>query len=401
MIAALILQTASPDAAPHRDVVVVGERPEDALARCRARRCSVAEDAAAALALARQQFVAGDYRAAHRTLVAATDRHRGDARTDPLPVAALWRNKAKLELHLGEAALFRSSVLQQYQVLRAGLPADDPQRLAGLIEIGDMLVQTRNGEGADAFYRDALAGGERAGRPQVAGPARLRLATLVLVRARGKPDAADERAAAAWVGPVIASTDPGYARYDFPARLLLARLAEQRGAAGRIDAALRAPRKDAGGKPVLVAADPIRLPELVKDDCAETFARASTDVGAGKSVASLCGNPQNGKGRDDVERQWIDVSFQIGDDGGVGDAAVLRHSDTYAGGWADAVLRAVGSRRYAVAAGAPTGGRTRVERFTLTAPYQLVTGERVRSRELNPVVETEDLTPDLAPRPVG
>lgn len=387
MILTLLLAQAV--ASPTADVVVVGRRLETELAACIARHCPVAEDAAHSLALARRQFVDGEYARARRTLADAVGRNRRFARTDPLPVAALWREKARVEAHLGEFDAQRASAVELYATQRQGLRADDPERLTGLIEIGDVDFHLGRARSAEGFYREALTLADRTGAKQVAAIARLRLAGTAMARTPGGPTAEDERAARAWLGPVIGAGDPTLAAFDWPARLLLARLAEKRGRAGQVDALLATLPRNARPAPRLVSADPVRLDRLGGMDCADPAARLP-DGGTGSGAG--CSNPQNRWLTTVVARQWIDIGFTVDAAGRVTDAEVVRQSDRYTGGWADLVLTSVRTRRYAVAPGMTDAAPIiRLERFTLTAPYETNFGTRIRSRAPGLVIESADL----------
>jgi hypothetical protein len=245
---------------------------------------------------------------------------------------------------------------------------------------------------AQDFYRQALSGAERSGRAQVGAIARYRLANTVMNRAAGRPSSTDEREVSEWLKPLIGAADPALAPYDFPARLLNARMAEQRGAKGQVDALLASLPPNTRAAPRLISVEPIGLEEIPGNNCAEAFAQQAET--GGSFTGTGCDNPQNRWLTTVVDKQWIDIGFRIDPTGKVADAEVIRRSGRHTGDWAERVLKSVRSRRYAVApATAAAGPLVRIERFTLTAPYELMSDSRIRRRAPKLVIESVDLTP--------
>jgi hypothetical protein len=210
--------------------------------------------------------------------------------------------------------------------------------------------------------------------------------------AAGRPSGSDAREVGALLGPLIGSADPALAAFDFPARLLQARIAEQRGAKGRVDALLAALPRGTRAPPRLISVDPIGLEKIPGNNCAEAFTQQAET--GGSFTGAGCDNPQNRWLTTVVDKQWIDIGFRIDPGGRVADAEVIRQSKRDTGDWAGRVLRSVRSRRYAVApAQAEAGPLVRIERFTLTAPYETMSDSRIRRRAPKLVIESVDLTP--------
>ena len=96
-----------------------------------------------------------------------------------------------------------------------------------------------------------------------------------------------------------------------------------------------------------------------------------------------------------VDDQWVDISFWITPDGKVTDAGVLRQSASLSGDWVKPIVVAVAGRRYAPLVTGPNElGLLRVERFTYTARWANGTGTHLRVREPTPHIETLDLSRD-------
>ena len=92
-------------AAPPIDssIIVTGRAIEDkrvALGACLARHCPPNEDIDASLALAETQLVAGKYREARVTLLAALGRDKKAAMAYPIPVADLYRANGRVAAQL-------------------------------------------------------------------------------------------------------------------------------------------------------------------------------------------------------------------------------------------------------------------------------------------------------------
>src|SRR5258706_3616290 len=160
-LAALSMPAPSQDK-PHapakgNDIVVTGVRLQDsekALKDCLARRCSPTEDIAATLAHAENQFVAGDYHDARKTLLSSVGRNKRFAKSYPVQVADLLHANSRIAAHLGESEGYRIGMVDVVTSLKAGLPDSDPRVLVAQIEVGDSFARTRQIEAAVSSYRD-------------------------------------------------------------------------------------------------------------------------------------------------------------------------------------------------------------------------------------------------------
>ncbi len=391
-LAALLPQVAAVSPDNPQDIVVIGRRLQDAQAaldQCLDRHCPVDQDVAATLKLANVQFLAGNYREARQTLRRSLLRNKGSAKSYPVPVASLWQAKGTVDAHLGEYDDVRTNGLQAFQALRKGLPDTDPEVLAGRIDLGDMWFHVGDRAAAELAYRAALSHAEKAGDKRTVAISRYRLANLVALRSP-TVGSGDEKAVAELLAPLIGSSDPALARFDFAARLFKARLAERRGAKGAVDAVFASLPPGVNPPPRSLSSTPIKLPSVDATNCAEDNGQTYH----GQVAFVGCQNPANLVSGTNVERQWIDIGFWITPDGGVRDIDVVRRSSKYAGDWEEAVTKSIGSRRYSASKVDATDREFyRVERFTLTAPYQNATGSRIRSRAASPVIELADLTP--------
>lgn len=361
-------------------VVVTAKRrpaPEAALAACLARRCLPDEDATASLALAEAKFVDGDYTRAARVVTDSLGRIRKFSRQYPEPVANLFRAQGRIAAHMGEYGDLKVAAINAHETLRDAFPAEDPRALAATIELGDMLYRIGQPQVAEGYYRQVVKRGDRAGQSGVAAIARLRLASLQAGPADRKPEPGAVRRAAATLGPLTEGRDPALARFRLPAALFLARLAERRGDGAAIDRVLRAIPAGARTAPILLSSDPIRLEQ--------------PGLSGGRDPLSYS-NPDNLAPTYDVRRQWVDIGFWVQGDGRVSDPEVIRAGSARTGEWNRPVLAAIRSRRYAPLSGTAAGGVYRVERYTLTAGYQMLGNSRIRQREPTLRIEMLDLT---------
>ncbi|MCC2975323.1 hypothetical protein LK533_01380 [Sphingomonas sp. PL-96] len=354
------------------EVVVTAVRLEqtaERLAECIARRCPPAEDVAASLAHVENQFVAGAYRDAQRTVAEAIRRNRGFANTNPVDVAVLYRADARINAHLGDGDGMKQAMRGMLASLRAGLPEEDPQTLYGRIEMADGLSELGNIRGAEREYKAIAEDAVAAGQPTIRNFALLRTASLKVSLAqlseRFRPEA---RAALDALKTSSASDASGF---RLATQVLETRLAMSGGDPDAIDALI-----------ARVKAEPTRTPRLLYGKPVE--------LGAGKWRDPPLQN---------YEDQWIDVAFWIGPDGRTRDAALLRQSEHYNGGWTKRVLASLASRRYAPLALPPGDpGLLRVERYTITSRLATRLGSRIAKPTGLPRVEVLDLTLD-APQP--
>jgi hypothetical protein len=354
------------------------------LADCIARNCPPAEDIAATLRHAENQFVAGDYDESRATMSASLRRNRADAAAVPVELSSLYRAHGRVSAHLGDSRTFQLSTLSMRDTLRRNLATDDFRTLAADIEVADSRRALGYPLEARDIYLRTARRAEAAGAHRVAAFARLRLATQDLPGADDPPyqrTTRSAREAVANLTTITGQADSAGADMALMAEILLARFERDGGDMRRTDALVQ--RFAAGNgatRPLLIAGDPIllnnqgRSRELIPDGALRRL--------------------QNS----DVTDRWIDVGFWVEADGRIGNFEVLRSSGDPQP-WANAVQESVESRRYAPLqldrqSGAP--GFYMVERYTLTAQIRFdCTGTRISCRDTELRVERMDLTPDM------
>ena len=331
------------------------------LEKCLAASCPPEADISATLAHAENQFVAGDYKGARRTLRESIDRNRQYRSRYPVALSELYRANANVLEHMGELTRLRHSIVEMRDTLKDNLPADDPRALAAELEVADFRFKSGFPQDAAEKYlaveRDALA----AGVPQVAVLGRLRYLSLLLQDAQAnKHDRSLSNKARDQISGFIANPTPGAERFALVGRILLARLDRAMGDQQSTDALIaEVVAQGSANRPLLIYSPPINL-----DDSR----RFTPD-------------------------KWVDIGFWVSDRGRVEEAEVLRSGGTP--DWADAVLRSIEKRLY-VPAKAADGKQSKffmVERYTLTAYWTEEAGTRMKSRSRIPRIERLDLTP--------
>lgn len=362
------------------DIIVTGMSLKDAkaaLADCIAQRCPPDKDIAATLAVAETQFVAGDYSDARATMLKSIGRNKQFASAYPVPVSDLLRANSRVAAHLGERDAYFSGALDVVGALKKGLPDTDWRVLGAQLELGDAYAKSGRLTAATDIYNKVARRARDLHLSTVQGYALLRIASVYAaasqIRGDGNYSAAIDAADA-----LIGDRDPALAPFGKAARLLKLKLDVRRGDAGAVDRLLAEYRDTSKGTaaPVLLYA-----PKIDLDD------RAASAV--------LSGPPANRILTDTVDRQWVDISFEVQPDGKVADVEVLRKSDKLAGDWVKPILTSVSARRYAPLA-ADTPSALRVERYTFTAPWTTATGSRMRVRAPVPQIEQIDLSRDPA-----
>ena len=368
------------------DVTVTAQRLRDterALQECIARKCPVDQDVAATLRHAENQFVAGKYAEARRTLLAGRGRNKRFAKDYPLPVSELLRANARIAAHLGEGEAYQVSTYDTLSALKSGLPADDPRILGARIEVGDMLARFGRFEPAEEAYRSVARRAHELDLPTVEGFALLRVGALYSSYAVGDPATYASGARRA-LDELIANPDPRLKPFVRAARLYKARNAARTGDTRALDALLAEFRDEgAGDRPVLLFAPPI--PEL----------RPSTRELSG-------GGALNRIALRNYDEQWVDISFYVAPDGHVTDAGILRASPKLDGDdWVKPIVATISARRYAPLKRDPSDpGILRIERYTLTSRWEEQLGTRIRQRSAAPQIEMLDLSNDPIPAKV-
>lgn len=368
------------------DIVVTGtslEEAQAALARCLDEHCPPDRDIAATLAVAETQFVAGDYKAARAVMLKSIGRNQRFAKTYPIPVSDLLRANSRVAVHLGEEGSYRSGALDVVSALKAGLPDTDSRVLDARIELGDAFLKTGQADSALDLYQKVAHQAHDLHLGHVEGYALLRIAGAYTAMSRTRNDGYYVSAIKA-CEKVTALTDPAAAPFIGAAKLLKAKLGVKNGDPGAIDRLIETYRALALGAttPVLLYAPPITQPEL-----------SGRETAGGETLGRVAmGN---------FDGQWVDIGFEVGVDGKVTDAEILRRSRTLSGDWVKPVLIAINGRRYAPLA-AGSAAAPRVERYTYTAGWTTTLGSRMRVRDPIPKIEMLDLSrdePASAPKP--
>ena len=374
------------------DIVVTGMSLRDTganLAACLARHCPPDQDVAATVAHAENQFVAGDYSGAQRTLHAALGRNRKHGKQYPLEVSNLLRANGRVAEHMGEAKDFQLSVLDMRDTLKAGYGENDFRTLVAQVEVGDSRAKLGYPDEAETIYQSVEARALAAKQYRVASFARLRRALIVRTRFDAEPTVANRNKLNSQLDVLVNQPLPGSDDFVLAAQVLRAHEDRKAGSGASTDALVRSfAAKGGASRPVLLYSEPLtridpRQPMPGGDTSREAWTRWSTN--------------RNG--------EWIDVGFWIGVDGHVSDAEVLRSSGAI--GWAKPVLGNIARRVYAPLRqdGDSAPGFYMVERYTLTARVtEGETGTHLRTREATPRIEMLSLTPetvDVPPKPKG
>ena len=369
--------TAPVPAEPQRDdektIVVVGRRLADterALADCIARQCPPKEEIDASLAHAENQFLAGDYEKSRQTLLAARRRNAKYAKDLPIDVADLLRANSRLAIMNGMPTAGRINTIDTLDVLKGGLPADDPRVLMQRLSVGDVFAKQGRFDAARDIYGTVEKQAHKAGLPTVEGLAMLR--TAVQYTALSAVDPVYVGSAKKAIARIRATTDPALAPFR-DSMATLERNVALRGKvrdAEQVELAKTAPAERAN-RAILVYSPPIDLPQMSRS--------GSTTVFVG--------------GED--KPQWIDVAFWIAPDGTVRDIDVARQSENAKGQWIERVKKSLGGRLYRpLALAANDAGLRRIERYSLFYNLLDIPGTRIAGRSPIPNIEVTDLTID-------
>jgi tetratricopeptide (TPR) repeat protein len=374
LLAALALASsdAPAAAAPNQPAIIVTGHPivetERALRECLARHCPPNEDIDASLAHAENLFVAGKYADARHVTLAAISRNHRYRKTYPIDVSDLYRANARISAHLGEGHDYELSTIEMHETLADALPKTDPRVIEADLEWADMYASFGRFELARQVLREAAGKADSAGRPDLAGIARVRDAWLYQI-------AGDAWRARDSLQKLAADTSPSGRLQRVAARILLARLDRAHGKSDSSNALVAEMASLHSKQPVLLFAPKIDLsPRLAEGDNA---------TGEGGSTTRLMAT-------DNFDDRWIDVGFWITPEGKVRDAEILRSRGPT--NWTKQLLAAISGRAYSPTA--DPGGTYRVERYSYTSRYMNVTGTRLRQRSPNARIEYVDLTPD-------
>ena len=367
------------DEAP-REIVVTARSLKDTesdLKACLARKCPPDQDIKASLAHAENQFVEGNYRDARSTLVNALGRNRKHKGQYPIEVSDLLRANGNVAAHLGEANVYRLSVLDMRDTLKSALKSNDYRVFGAEIEVADSRMKLGYLDEASDKYLEVEKRALAVGLPQVAAIARLRDLSLRVQRAETEKTEFRKKEALDGIDAFLNAPTGGSEDIKIAAEILKSRLDRASGNSETADR-LIARYAALGGtnRPVLLYSTPIKMNE----------AQAARAMAGGSDLNRI--------GTQVVENRWVDVGFWIGADGKVDAPEILRNKgDT---DWADVVLKAIKTRIYAplkMEGDDASLGVYAIERYSLTAQYENdVTGTRIRQRSPVARIERTDLT---------
>jgi hypothetical protein len=330
---------------------------------CLARHCPPAEDIEATLAHAENQFLAGAYGGAQRTLAKGHSRNARYARTLPTEVADLDRAYGRLTNLIGFPDKGRFLQIQSLEALKTGLGDSDARVLMQRLAVADEFARAGRERAADDVYRSVAKRAHKAGNLQVQGHAMLREAMMYGAIALSWPQYrafADGR-----IRQIESTREPELAPFRTAASLLRAKLALFDGDHAALEKAIAAIPPQSG-KPLLVYSPPVVL-----DSHIETTIRTTPDP------------------------EWIDIRFRIAADGTVRDVETARDSGNVHGSWPQPVEKAIAARRYAPLALPPgSEGVLRLERFSLVHDVASITESRIRARKTQGRITSLDLTDD-------
>ncbi len=365
VVSALLLmaQAAVPQPAPADDIVVIGHRAEQALADCLQRNCPPAQEVEASLQASVEQFSAGRYVDARRTLQTAIRRNRDHAAELPGPVSSLYATLATVAEHEGDSTLWRQSARNNVAVLRQHLGEADPATLKEELSFADNMLGLGEIATADGMYGVAQRRALDAGRRDLAAGAAFRRAWLAMLR--GRYDQAERHATEA-----VDIAGPAKPVVGELRDILRARIAIRKGDKGAVDALAARLRQS-----------PVETPLLL-------FSRPVEDINPEEIPGAISANSN---GWNDSSIRFADVGYWIRPDGKTADPEILQTSRL--GQWEKGVLRQVADRRYAplaLEAGSP--GTYRIDRFTIRGTIDTPTGTRIRQRMGRLTVHVVDLT---------
>lgn len=348
-------------------IIVTGERLGDlrrALAACIARHCPPNEDVDASLAVAEAEFINGDYNEAAQAIRQSLSRNRRFAATYPEPVADLYRSNARVLTHMGHDDEAERATRNILSALREGIKQEDYRHFTARMEVIDFLLRHRNPVEARRQLDTLAVRARAAGRDDVARAAQMRLLRLDdLLSPNGR--------ARRRLLQLAASADPQQRYEMLSARLHLAALYRESGDTARADALLADIPRPTGGERALIYAPPYRL---VTQDLQE-----GQDGAQGNVINRLS---------DVADDQWIDVAYWITPEGQVSDLEVVRRGAS--ANWADPLLASIRGRRFSQSSDGTASYR--LERYSYTAPFEVLTGSRIPRRSRRARVEFMDLT---------
>ncbi len=321
-----------------------------AVERCFAEQCPPDREMRATLRYANQQFLAGQYDAARRTIGRSRHRNNRYAKRYPELVSDLTRADVTLSTMVGRPQFAFSASLDAVSALKSGLPVVDPKIMMQRLELGDQFARQGRLEAAAEIYDEVAKQGRDINNYAVEGHALYRSAVLF---------------------STVASVN---SLYRYRARRAVARLAdrpEPEFAPFRDGLVLLESRlKVLSAKPSQRAA---ALASVPKTGLTEPVLLSEPFVDFNRPGLSTTGTASTGA-------EWADVSFWVKPDGTVDDVQVEQTSSVPPGGWLPLKLRAVADRRYAPIQQSDGPGVYRVERFSMVYNMVRPTGALVPIR---------------------
>lgn len=355
----LLAQTATPPAAGSDDIIVIGNRAEDALAACLARNCPPGEEVEASLQASVEQFVAGRYRSARQTLQTAIKRNRAHAAELPGPVSSLYATLATVAEHEGDTRLWTASARNNLLTLRKHVGSTNRATLMEQMAFGDAMLGIGQPRAADSTFSTVQRLAIEKDYPALASAATYRRAMIAFAER-------DHKAARRFADEAVRLAGPETGLMTELRDTMIARIAIRKGDTDAVDALAARLRQSADRQPRLLYAKPI------------------DDINGIDDGLSL--DPWH-----ELGVRYADVGYWIRPDGTTAGVEVLR--DKGLGQWRPGIVKNVSQRRYVpldVAAGHP--GIYRIDRFTVRAAIGAATGTRIAQRVGRLSVHIIDLT---------
>jgi hypothetical protein len=351
-------------------IIVVGRRVEDserALAACIARQCPPKEEIDASLAHAENQFIAGHYPEAQRTLTKARGRNMRYRKELPVEVGDLLRASGRMLALNGQRDASRITAIDSLDALKSGLPSTDRRIFIQRLAVGDAFAKEGRFIAARDVYNKVADQANAAGDTRIKGYALFRVAGLYAAIATKVPDYRES--AYRSLRRIDETTEPDLAPFREAAKFLRCRMEDAAGGKGG-RACVQAFRADRIATAELIYAPPIDLTNWRRENTSYVV------VPHGDATA-----------------QWADIAFWVAPDGTVRDIDTVRTSANADGHWLKLVTEALGKRLYRplkLASSEP--GLRRIERYSLVYDLVLAKGTRIRARSPVPHVEILDLT---------
>jgi hypothetical protein len=375
--------TAAPPPAVEQTIIVTGTplgETERRLRECLARKCPPNEDIDAALAHAENLFVAGQYDKAREVTLAAIGRNHRYGKTYPVDVSDLYRANSNIAAHLGEGRDYAWSTGEMHRILASAFPKSDYRVIDADFELADMYASFGRLKVARGLFEGAEKKANEAGRPDLAGIARVRAAWLH--QAEG-----DTWLARQALAKIAADPTPTARLARVAAKVLLARLDRKEGDARSSDALIEELRGLHSRQPVLLFAPKVDLSPRFAENGEMSGGMDSSGL---NSWAGEAGSTTRLLATDNFQDRWIDVGFWVTADGKVNDAEILRSKGPT--NWTPPLMASIAGRAYS-----PIEEATyRVERYSYTSRWMNVTGTRIRQRSPNGRIEYLDLTADAS-----